>query len=1319
MAELGISYADLVIPEGRGVAEQRVRSVKARRLSRDLFKAVREGDTERQQEIIKELSVIFEGRPFIQKLSASFFDPFLGVGAAKAITTPFRLLRGGAKQISKAELRAFSQLPTSEATQALVHVPRDPLPPVQPIVEAPARTPPPYGRRPVTGEPPAIALPETTVGQPQFAGRPRTPPEVAELPSADPGRKLLYNRPTGSRALLPDLPASSLPADAPRPQARGTPPIMVEEPAPLLGNLLGFRTISSGLRTSDKWKNLARSSIGKPLRLARLNEITTPAFREHFKAQANIASQGNTFATKMERLALTFERTRTGVVEALAGVDPTLPGLPTIQDIAARLPRFWGRLTEQQRQNIILMRQLAEGEYGQLRDQYGVEAGRRADVVDGGFYLPRGMADEIDADAPSRFRTAGRRGGKAAFQRPALFDSMAHGIKEGYEYASFGEAMGSYAKSVGHKANDIRMANYMKTVRDEYGALIGSTPKLEAFKLDPQLVLRVERLRSQINALRSTKLRLGERMYDNFEKFLNDPEFDNIDGLSGTLRDMETRVKAEVKRGRLKGADIDQVSGILQRLGKELDDIRPEYKRLLLRATNIRGRGPINLSNLSNWTFADEVRDGANEILSYGDPLTGKPVLRQTIQAFRAFHHFYRGMTATGDNSYMGIQGLLGAYDNPKAAQLAFRASLASWGRKGDEVLGAFFNDFDNMVTPQGRPSVRDWSSAGLPIEPGAGEFGFTGALGRLPGFRQANRAFGVAGTTQRLRWADDEIVKQIANGRSVREIVDSGDFQRIAEAVAAMTGQSQTRTFSDVGEFVLYAARFFQSRLNTMALTSRSIRPGAQVDEVMARRSMLRMIGYGAIITVGTNAAMGRETDFRPVVNGRRNPNFMRIYSPIGDISVYGTWDSMLGLMINTATGNPVRAFRGVGSGLVTVGSDLIGGSDFLGRRTRDNPQQFMEWILRTFSPFAAEEAVPGLADIAKGVYKKDPAKVAGGAALVTLEVSGAKLTPRSASEERDDASITELERLLNEGALERLPGMTETAMLAAEQIAARDRPLRDLSPDIRHEVNKAPTVKKRIEQIVKEGTERGSEYRLYMNRVQEINNETSQRISQLAQGGPGRSFRDRLPELEQERADRLDERRRAAEKADVLKFLEDYQLPDDELQRDLVEYRKTAFDPLLDNPVTGEFDFERYQLRLASLQARWGERGQQRLSRVQSHMRRFDEPLENELREDREYLGEYWRTFDLVIQARGVGKLLERYEKKMDKFERVVWLKTAQGQELEDAFTEVSLRRRLMRDSDPRILELLHKWDYKPVSAEEGIEELRRRGQLVGAGQ
>ena len=92
------------------------------------------------------------------------------------------------------------------------------------------------------------------------------------------------------------------------------------------------------------------------------------------------------------------------------------------------------------------------------------------------------------------------------------------------------------------------------------------------------------------------------------------------------------------------------------------------------------------------------------------------------------------------------------------------------------------------------------------------------------------------------------------------------------------MTGWAPGRTFGTIGDFLLFAPRFLQSRLLTVSNGALGLRPGATLAQRQARNSLLKLVGYGTVLTFAINEMLGNETDVRPILNGRKNPNFIRI---------------------------------------------------------------------------------------------------------------------------------------------------------------------------------------------------------------------------------------------------------------------------------------------------------------------------------------------------------------------------------------------------------------------------------------------------------
>jgi len=169
----------------------------------------------------------------------------------------------------------------------------------------------------------------------------------------------------------------------------------------------------------------------------------------------------------------------------------------------------------------------------------------------------------------------------------------------------------------------------------------------------------------------------------------------------------------------------------------------------------------------------------------------------------------------------------------------------------------------------------------------------------------------------------------------------------------------------------------------------------------------MLRLIGYGVTGTVLLNEARGKETDFRPIVNGRYNSNFLRVRDLFGrDWSLFGTWDGLARAIVTTGLGHPEDSLRGLGSGAVSMGWDMITGTSFNGERPREDLGSFGMWLLHSFTPFAMQELPEAISQIYGGSQQQDVGQVASGAGLVFGETFGAKSAPQSFLDEADSTS-------------------------------------------------------------------------------------------------------------------------------------------------------------------------------------------------------------------------------------------------------------------------------------------------------------------------
>lgn len=404
-------------------------------------------------------------------------------------------------------------------------------------------------------------------------------------------------------------------------------------------------------------------------------------------------------------------------------------------------------------------------------------------------------------------------------------------------------------------------------------------------------------------------------------------------------------------------------------LQAQLAAIEDDYRRTVERARQTpRGQSTIPLTELSGWTFPDELANVAKRFLEREGPIRGSGAT--AVQVVNALNNLVRPLRATLDVSGAGIQLILGAVVHPPSYAQALSVYLRALA--DPDVMARFTDDFNRRALAAGRPTADDWIKAGLRYggsdteiaigrQSGLGRLGET--IGNLPGIKQTNRGFGASGDYLRLSLAD----ALWEPGKSLDEI---------AETVNNMTGWSERRFGGDIGGLVLFAPRYFQSQLELVAKAAAA--GGTRGAE--ARRALLKLMGAGAILTVAANEALGGfddpkeylapfrtsdgELTWNPLA-GNYNPNFMRIRIPgtlsaagarlweSQDVSLFGPWDSLLKAAVAAAHGEPHYVLRTKGSSAVSIATALGSGQTFTG----ENPYDIETFVRTQIAPFTLSE--------------------------------------------------------------------------------------------------------------------------------------------------------------------------------------------------------------------------------------------------------------------------------------------------------------------------------------------------------------------------
>lgn len=283
-----------------------------------------------------------------------------------------------------------------------------------------------------------------------------------------------------------------------------------------------------------------------------------------------------------------------------------------------------------------------------------------------------------------------------------------------------------------------------------------------------------------------------------------------------------------------------------------------------------------------------------------------------------------RGVWATGDGSWFGIQGLLtlprlvatgqirDAYD------IFVKPQFVLMGNK--KVFGEWLkHKMANL--PEGAPDLVTVAKAGklhLSFLQGNPDFDMRImerlTLGRI----DPDMAFATAGDMARISTFYNEWARYAKGGKAV-------DIEKLARAVNRATGIAEHPFGGQIGAFALFAPRFFQSQLEVIA---KALSAG-DIENSLARRQVLTMIGTGVGLTLTANYVRGyTDTDvFDPT-----SPNFMRIRNVAGqDISVFGPWDSLVKLIIHMGSGDIAYA-QTKASPIINVLTNVIRGETFLG---------------------------------------------------------------------------------------------------------------------------------------------------------------------------------------------------------------------------------------------------------------------------------------------------------------------------------------------------------------------------------------------------
>ena len=244
-------------------------------------------------------------------------------------------------------------------------------------------------------------------------------------------------------------------------------------------------------------------------------------------AEKLAASQTLRIAPTVKRV---FKPDKNGQIQSLINIDASLrKGVaPTIQDVAARLPRFLPHLNKEQIQVLEELREIT-APHKKVLEESGVELGLRPDIIDGGFYVPRGniLLDDLDSGTIIVKRLGVPQSQVKAIEYP----SMAEAILNGAEYSTFPKAIDALVTRTGQTVGDNFFAAAMRAMRNEDGIRLGRTAKELVIEESPEVFKQMEELRKSSTRLKNLIKQKNQKALKEMDHFIEDPGIDDIDQL--------------------------------------------------------------------------------------------------------------------------------------------------------------------------------------------------------------------------------------------------------------------------------------------------------------------------------------------------------------------------------------------------------------------------------------------------------------------------------------------------------------------------------------------------------------------------------------------------------------------------------------------------------------------------------------------------------------------------------------------------------------------------------------------------------------------
>ena len=524
---------------------------------------------------------------------------------------------------------------------------------------------------------------------------------------------------------------------------------------------------------------------------------------------------------------------------------------------------------------------------------------------------------------------------------------------------------------------------------------ISTTPKQIAMRDNPDLWNKIYDLRGQRTRLKSA-LKLERRQLAKLDDFFEK------DHIYDDINEVFSVVDARIERGQFVGADGEQLRELLVATREYMTPLKREWDKAVEEA----GKDSAEFLNvgksserLGQRMFAFDKGDSIRDHLRRGNPNIAEKFI-DDVDGFTS------GARAGGDDSALGIQTWAFLMNDPVRYVKTAIAHYA--GFYDPITTGKYIrNSYDLLANRQVRvhgqdhllPTHRELVTRGAlsfvegvassTIERGVGSR--SASLLTRPGnvriprttlrvdinpLARLNNMWNVMGNRIRMDTVRDNIIEQLGQGRTIPDLWASGDMAGLGRAVSKETGFVDAPFAGTTGSRILFAAKWLSARLDVVATGVGGLRdprilmealpvlgrhlPQATRLPLSQRQTAKRFWRYMEVSTAMTFALnefalqnpelakkIGLEPNedyWKPRINGRVNPNFMKFRWFGRDISMYGPYHSIYNMMHRlsfaaaegapTAAINVVRGFAGITASTAVDTTDiLMGEGDFRSR--------------------------------------------------------------------------------------------------------------------------------------------------------------------------------------------------------------------------------------------------------------------------------------------------------------------------------------------------------------------------------------------------